>query len=368
MQNTVDREAALRAQTFPTLAWYEDLRGRSFAFFGDFERFPPYLGSTPRGAVLARGGIVRESVLAGLDYAVFGRGRGKGKADAERKAASLAASGKPIVLDEAGFIHLLRPKLDGATFHVAGELDFGRGASATAPAALVATLGGVLAPEVDEQLDYLVVGQRRGAGKAAALAAGEKLIAAGARLQMLSEDMFVDLLRAHAGSANQPVQAASPLAELVVALPGVTDTGRIKRALDMLKRERMQLFVDVGENHVAGIVRSQTGFSDYYSTRLSADGRYSCCDPGLGWCMGMGGGVCKHLLVLLMGVVQSQQLSPATARAWLAAAHQPKSRRQSGGESIKDLLSDTILRYRAATAGELDWRPTETVPEDFYAF
>ena len=362
-------EEAQRAQLFPRLDWHADLRNKRFVICGAFERFPRYLGRDPEAAVQARGGIVEPALVAGVDYAVFGNGRGKGKAEAQRKAEKLVTAGAGlVVLDEAGFIHLLRPKLDGARFHVAGELDFGRGAAATAPPALVTTLGGVYAEKVDDTLDYLVVGLRRGAGKAAALSAAEKLIAGGARLQLLGEEMFVDLLRAHAGSAAQPVQAASPLAELFVALPSVTDAGRIKRALDMLKRERMQLYADVGEQHVAGIVRSQTGFADYYSTRLSADGRFSCCDSGLAWCMGMGGGVCKHLLVLLMGLVQGGQLPPSTARTWLAAAAQPKSRKTTGGESMRDLLSDTILRYKSATAGELDWRPMETVPEDYYAF
>lgn len=353
----------------PKLDWCEDLRDRRFVILGAFDRFPRYLGRTPEQAVTARGGLIADAITAELDYAVFGNGREKGKADAQRKAEKLAsAGGRPQVLDEAGFIHLLRPKLDGARFHFAGELDFGRGGSATAPPALIATLGGVHADKVDVDLDYLVVGERRGAGKAAALAAAEKLIAGGARLQLLSEEMFVDLLRAHAGSAAQPVQAASPLAELVVALPSVTDAGRIKRALEMLRRERMQLYADVSDQHVAGIVRSQTGFSDYYSTRINADGRFSCCDSGLAWCMGMGGGVCKHLLVLLMGLVQSAQLPPATARNWLAAAKQPRSRKATGGESMRDQLADTILRYKSAAAGELDWRPTETMPEDYYAF
>ena len=35
---------------------------------------------------------------------------------------------------------------------------------------------------------------------------------------------------------------------------------------------------------------------------------------------------------------------------------------------MRDLLADTVLRYKAAQAGELDWRPTETVPEDYYAY
>jgi hypothetical protein len=32
-----------------------------------------------------------------------------------------------------------------------------------------------------------------------------------------------------------------------------------------------------------------------------------------------------------------------------------------------DKLSATFIKYKGAQAGELDWRPTETIPEDFYA-
>jgi hypothetical protein len=31
-------------------------------------------------------------------------------------------------------------------------------------------------------------------------------------------------------------------------------------------------------------------------------------------------------------------------------------------------LSDTLLMYRGAEAGEIDWRPTETIPEDYFAY
>jgi len=31
-------------------------------------------------------------------------------------------------------------------------------------------------------------------------------------------------------------------------------------------------------------------------------------------------------------------------------------------------MSQTFLKYKGAEAGEIDWRPTETVPEDYYAF
>ena len=34
----------------------------------------------------------------------------------------------------------------------------------------------------------------------------------------------------------------------------------------------------------------------------------------------------------------------------------------------EDLAAETFLQYKGAQAGEIDWRPTETIPEDFYAF
>jgi hypothetical protein len=33
----------------------------------------------------------------------------------------------------------------------------------------------------------------------------------------------------------------------------------------------------------------------------------------------------------------------------------------------KDVMTATFLRHKGAEAGEIDWRPTETIPEDYYA-
>lgn len=33
----------------------------------------------------------------------------------------------------------------------------------------------------------------------------------------------------------------------------------------------------------------------------------------------------------------------------------------------KDLMTKTFLRYKGAEEGEVDWRPIETTPEDYYA-
>ena len=76
--------------------------------------------------------------------------------------------------------------------------------------------------------------------------------------------------------------------------------------------------------------------------------------------MGLQGSVCKHLLVLLLGLTRSGQLENAQALSWIQAA---SSKRPKAND---ELSTEAILQYRGAVAGEIDWRPTETVPEDFY--
>jgi hypothetical protein len=34
---------------------------------------------------------------------------------------------------------------------------------------------------------------------------------------------------------------------------------------------------------------------------------------------------------------------------------------------VQNHIAGSFLKYQGAQAGEIDWRPTETVPEDFYA-
>ena len=52
---------------------------------------------------------------------------------------------------------------------------------------------------------------------------------------------------------------------------------------------------------------------------------------------------------------------PATVDAWVDAS------KAKSPALDKDLMSETFLRFKGAEAGEFDWRPTETIPEDFYA-
>jgi uncharacterized protein YjbI with pentapeptide repeats len=136
---------------------------------------------------------------------------------------------------------------------------------------------------------------------------------------------------------------------------------RMQKATAMLKAERFQLFADVTDASLVGVVKSQTNKDLVYSCRLASDGQFGCGTQNLKPCGGLQGALCKHLLVLVVGLAKAGKIDPATVYAWADA---------SGGNSPmldKDAMSETFLKYKGAEAGTVDWRPTETIPEDYYA-
>jgi hypothetical protein len=151
---------------------------------------------------------------------------------------------------------------------------------------------------------------------------------------------------------------------LMARLNAVIDPKRMKRTLDMLKSGKNQLFAEVEPAHVRGIVRSQRDEGLVYSCVLTDDGTYACCTPDLSPCMGLRGEPCKHILVLVIGLARAGRLDVATADRWVVAG---AARNHRWNKTTKNHVSDTLLKYKGVEAGEVDWRPTETIPEDFYA-
>jgi uncharacterized protein YjbI with pentapeptide repeats len=136
---------------------------------------------------------------------------------------------------------------------------------------------------------------------------------------------------------------------------------RLKKAGSMLKAERFQLFAEVQDDSLVGIVKSQSSADLVYSCRLASTGAFSCCTQNLRPCGGLRGALCKHLLVLIVGLAKAGRLDSATVNHWVDLS---RGVRPAIDEEI---MSATFLRYKGAEAGEVDWRPTETIPEDFYA-
>ncbi len=139
------------------------------------------------------------------------------------------------------------------------------------------------------------------------------------------------------------------------------EQSRLKKVTVMLKSERFQLFSQVTPTSISGVVKSQTDKELVYSCRLADSGAYTCCTQNLKACGGLKGSLCKHLLVLLIGLTKTNQLHPINAARWaLSSMLEPP-------KIEKEELADIFLKYKGAEAGEIDWRPTETVPEDYYA-
>lgn len=153
------------------------------------------------------------------------------------------------------------------------------------------------------------------------------------------------------------------LASLFTELNKIIADSRMDKVKAMLRADRFQLFSEVTDDRVTGVVKSQTDSSLFYACSVDAKGRYMCCTQNLNRCGGLNGGKpCKHLLVLMVGLAQGNQLDPTAALNWARATRGKKA------VLDKDSMSATFIRYKGAEAGEVDWRPTETIPEDYYAF
>ena len=149
--------------------------------------------------------------------------------------------------------------------------------------------------------------------------------------------------------------------EFMTRLRQVTDPAKLSKATAMLKAEKFKLYAKVHDDHLVGVVKSQTNPDLVYACKLASNGSYSCGTQNVRACGGLQGSPCKHLLVLIVGLSRTDDLDPTKAHDWTQAT------RGKLPEFDKDSLTQTFLTYKGAEAGEVDWRPTETIPEDFYA-
>jgi len=152
------------------------------------------------------------------------------------------------------------------------------------------------------------------------------------------------------------------LDEFIDYLHDNLDESRMHKATAMLKKDRFQLFCEVSDEAIHGVVRSQTDADLVYSCSLNAKGHFCCCSQNLKLCGGLSGALCKHLLVLLIGMAKVGSIDYSRTALWCVAskAERPKL--------DKPAMTAVFLKYKGAQAGEIDWRPTETIPEDYYSY
>jgi hypothetical protein len=150
-------------------------------------------------------------------------------------------------------------------------------------------------------------------------------------------------------------------AAFVKGLRDKLEAARVAKAMAMLKADTFRLFADVTHDTITGVVKSQTAADLVYSCRLASNGEFACGTQNLRPCGGLNGSLCKHLIVLIVGLVKAGEVDPATVDNWVNTSRVQTPRFDP------DALSATFLKYKGAEAGTVDWRPTETIPEDFYA-
>lgn len=171
-----------------------------------------------------------------------------------------------------------------------------------------------------------------------------------------------DPLKLAARSEKFANECAKDTADLVAQLRNKFDGERLKKSLAMLSKDRFQLYADVSPTDLIGVVKSQTTDELLYACQLRADGTFSCCTQNLNPCGGLRGALCKHLLVLVIGLVKDGKSDPAQSLRWILS-----SCLEEKPNLDRDRVSEVFLRYQAAQSGEMDWRPTETIPEDYYS-
>ncbi|MBX3157573.1 MAG: hypothetical protein KF773_16480 [Deltaproteobacteria bacterium] len=333
--------------------------GQRWAFFGDFAIWPAYHRGNPATVAFRRGATVVDLLDETVDFVVFGDERGTGRSEAKRLAERLVDDGGKLkILDEVAYRELVRIDLAGKRFCFVGGFDCAPGGLDDGLLAkMVERAGGVVTADVDASLDYLVSGNRKGPSKIKLQNVADKLIEGGAPLVRLDETGFLQLVRTETTGPGGELDFSGFLSQLY----GHVDEGKLGRALDMLRKDRYQLYAKLDDQHLVGVVRSQTSQSSVYASWITPQGHYGCAQPDLEECMGLQGAPCKHLLVLIVGLARAHQMPMAQALAWIRAAKRRPPR------DDHDLCAETFLQYKGAEAGEIDWRPTETIPEDFYA-
>jgi uncharacterized protein YjbI with pentapeptide repeats len=154
--------------------------------------------------------------------------------------------------------------------------------------------------------------------------------------------------------------------QFIAFVKGRFDNNRMNNALKMLKKERFYLYAEVTDHGMMGVVKSEKDPEVVYGCSLAADGAFVCGTENLKYCEGARwqGEVCSHVLVLAIGLARAKKLDLRTATRWIFASKQPKH------SFNQDVLPMIFLKYKFFTDGgtQIDWRPTETVPEDYYAF
>lgn len=119
------------------------------------------------------------------------------------------------------------------------------------------------------------------------------------------------------------------------------------------------LWAQVTEDGLRGVVPEAANATTFRACHLSSAGAHQCGTQNFTLCEDAAKGLCKHLVALLLDLAKTERLPLGDAARWarLSLAHE--------GQLDKNLLAAIFAQYADST--QSDYRPNETLPEDYYA-
>ena len=144
------------------------------------------------------------------------------------------------------------------------------------------------------------------------------------------------------------------------------DKTKIKKAIQMFKNSSHTMYIEKLENGISGIVKSQSGKDLEYASFLWNSGDFCCGTQNVHRCGGLRGGICKHIILVLIAAVKNGDISEDEAILWLE-----KSLSKSCNFGAHHLeLQALFIKYQTMlnSNGEVDWKPVELSSEDYIGF
>lgn len=150
------------------------------------------------------------------------------------------------------------------------------------------------------------------------------------------------------------------LEDLLTSMQMDFDSNRLKKATTMLKANPLQLFVELQENSVQGILKSETDESLTYLCYINNTGTYGCFTQNMNVCGGQTESICKHLFVILIGLASVGELSWSDVAVWTQTAS-----RNGPYYCDENAMAALFKRFKQAEFGQVAWEPIETNPVNY---
>lgn len=150
--------------------------------------------------------------------------------------------------------------------------------------------------------------------------------------------------------------------ELLVRLHDQVDRMRLVDAVNLVNDDYFQLLTEQDASGLIGVVKSKVHSERVAACRLTANGNFCCCNRNLSICSEMRGSMCKHILALILGATWNRAIDTTTMTRWIVASRFEKPKVD------QKIMTAVFLRFASVKNEDVDWRPAELIPEDYYVF